>query len=57
MITTHRVVDTGGDEPAASTIVTVLQQIGSRMPTSETETANLRGDLIRAGFRSVRTAI
>jgi tight adherence protein C len=38
--------------PEASTIVSVLQQIGSRMPSSEAEVANLKSDLIRAGFRS-----
>jgi tight adherence protein C len=39
-------------EPEASTVVTLLQQIGSRVPSSEAEVANLRVDLIRAGFRS-----
>ena len=39
-------------EPEASTLVTVLHQIGSRVPSSETEVANLKADLIRAGFRS-----
>ncbi|HUJ73468.1 MAG TPA: hypothetical protein VL359_01365, partial [bacterium] len=47
----HRVVDDGG-EPEASTLVTVLHQIGSRVPSSEAEVATLRTDLIRAGFRS-----
>ncbi len=51
VITTHQVIDDGA-EPEASTLVTFLQQIGSRMPSSEAETATLRGDLIRAGFRS-----
>ncbi|HXS97887.1 MAG TPA: type II secretion system F family protein [Candidatus Limnocylindrales bacterium] len=46
------VISDSGDEPGASTIVTVLQQIGSRMPSSDTEVATLRADLIRAGFRS-----
>jgi tight adherence protein C len=41
-----------GAEPEASTLVTVLHQIGSRVPSSETEVANLKADLIRAGFRS-----
>jgi len=41
-----------GREPEPSTLVTVLNQIGSRIPSSETEVANLKGDLIRAGFRS-----
>ena len=39
-------------EAEPSTVVTVLQQIGSHVPTSETEVANLKVDLIRAGFRS-----
>jgi len=47
----HRVVDDGA-EPEASTLVTVLHQIGSRVPSSEAEVATLRTDLIRAGFRS-----
>ena len=41
-------------EPERSTIVTVLQQIGSKVPSSDAEVANLRIDLIRAGFRSER---
>ena len=41
-----------GREPEPSTLVTVLNQIGSRVPSSESEVANLKGDLIRAGFRS-----
>jgi tight adherence protein C len=47
----RRVLDVGR-EPEPSTLVTVLNQIGSRIPSSETEVANLKGDLIRAGFRS-----
>jgi tight adherence protein C len=39
-------------EPEASTVVTLLHQIGSRVPNSEAEVATLRVDLIRAGFRS-----
>jgi tight adherence protein C len=37
-----------------STLVTVLQHIGSKVPSSSEEVANLRTDLIRAGFRSDR---
>jgi len=37
-----------------STLVTVLQHIGSKVPSSAEEVANLRTDLIRAGFRSDR---
>jgi tight adherence protein C len=39
-------------EPEGSTLVTVLHQIGSRMPSSAAEAASLRTELIRAGFRS-----
>ena len=41
-------------EGEPSTLVTVLQHIGSKVPSSEAEVANLRIDLIRAGFRSDR---
>jgi tight adherence protein C len=47
----HTVIDAGA-EPEASTIVTVLHQIGSRVPSSDAEVANLRADMIRAGYRS-----
>lgn len=46
-----QIVDTSL-EPEASTIVTVLRQIGSRVPSSETDITTLRGELVRAGFRS-----
>jgi tight adherence protein C len=39
-------------EPEASTIVTVLHQIGSYVPTSNTDLDSLKMDLVRAGFRS-----
>jgi tight adherence protein C len=39
-------------EPQASTLVSLLHQLGSRVPSSDTEVANLKMDLIRAGFRS-----
>lgn len=55
VITSQRVIE-DADEPGASTLVTVLHQIGSRLPSSEAESANLRGDLIRAGFRSENAA-
>lgn len=45
------VVEDSG-EPEASTIVSVLHQIGSRVPSSEADITTLRGNLIRAGFRS-----
>jgi tight adherence protein C len=34
------------------TIVTVLTAIGSKIPSSDVEVANLRSDLLRAGYRS-----
>jgi tight adherence protein C len=39
-------------EPEASSVITVLHQIGSRVPSSEAEVASLKVDLIRGGFRS-----
>src|SRR5579872_7096024 len=39
-------------EPTASTIVTFLHQIGSRVPSSDAEVATLKADLMRAGIRS-----
>ena len=39
-------------EPEGSTIVSVLHQIGSRVPSSEADITTLRGNLVRAGFRS-----
>jgi tight adherence protein C len=36
------------------TLVTVLQHIGSKVPSSESEVAGLRTDMIQAGFRSDR---
>jgi tight adherence protein C len=41
--------------PAAQqsvTVVTLLTKLGSKVPSSEAEVANLKTDLIRAGFRS-----
>ena len=55
VITQHQVVADGG-EPESSTLVTFLQQLGQRLPSSEEESATLRGDLIRAGFRSENAA-
>jgi tight adherence protein C len=46
-----RLMDAGG-ETESNTIVTFLHGIGSRVPSSEAEVANLKVDLIRAGFRS-----
>lgn len=39
-------------EPQTATVVTLLTKLGSKIPSSETEVANLKTDLIRAGFRS-----
>ena len=47
----QQIIDAGG-EPEPSVLVTVLHQIGSRVPSSEAEVANLKLDLTRAGFRS-----
>lgn len=46
----RRMVADGG-EPEASTVVSLLQQLGSRVPSSETEMATMKMDLIRAGYR------
>ncbi len=46
-----RLMEAGG-ETEPSTLVTFLQGIGSRVPSSEAEVANLKIDMIRAGFRS-----
>ena len=40
-----------GEEPESSSIVTLLHQLGSRVPSSEAEVANLKMDLTRAGYR------
>src|SRR5664279_975756 len=42
--------DTAESEP--STVMGLLRQIGSQMPSSEAEVATLRTELIRGGFRS-----
>jgi tight adherence protein C len=53
VITTGSVglVDVGG-ETESNTVVTFLQGIGTRVPSSEAEVASLKTDLMRAGFRS-----
>ena len=48
---TQRVLDPLG-EPEPSTLVTFLNEVGSRVPSSEAEVATLKADLVRAGFRS-----
>jgi tight adherence protein C len=47
----ERLMEAGG-EAGPSTLVTFLHGVGSRVPSSEAEVANLKADLIRAGFRS-----
>jgi len=47
----RRVLD-ANTEPESNTLVTVLQQIGARVPSSEAEVATLKADLNRAGLRS-----
>jgi tight adherence protein C len=47
----QQIIDAGG-EPEVNPIVTILHQIGSRVPSSAAEVADLKVDLIRAGFRS-----
>jgi tight adherence protein C len=44
------------DEPQGSTVVTVLRQIGARVPSSDVEIASLRANLMRAGYRSENAA-
>ena len=39
-------------ESQGSVVVTLLTSIGSKIPSSDAEVANLKTDLIRAGFRS-----
>jgi tight adherence protein C len=39
-------------ESQGSVVVTLLTSIGSKIPSSEADVANLKTDLIRAGFRS-----
>ena len=48
---TQRVLDPLG-EPEPSTLVSFLNEVGSRVPSSEAEVATLKADLVRAGFRS-----
>ncbi|MGA8580950.1 MAG: type II secretion system F family protein, partial [Bryobacteraceae bacterium] len=40
------------EAPRPHTVVTFLQTVGSRMPSSEQDVATLKASLIRAGFRS-----
>jgi len=47
----QRVIDAEA-EPASNSIVTILHQIGSKVPSSEAEVASLKMELMRAGIRS-----
>jgi len=51
-----RVAGEIGEAPRPNTVVTFLQTIGSRMPSSDQDVATLKADLIRAGFRSETAA-
>jgi tight adherence protein C len=51
----RRAIEDAG-EPGASSLVAVLQQLGSKMPSSSTDIAVLRAELLRAGFRSESAA-
>lgn len=42
----------GNAEPEPSSFVTILKEIGARVPSSDKEVATLKADLIRGGFRS-----
>jgi tight adherence protein C len=42
----------GGGDSQPRAVVMVLHSLGKRIPSSEAEVANLRTDLIRAGYRS-----
>jgi tight adherence protein C len=44
--------DGAGGDTEPSTLVSVLHQLGSRVPSSEAEQATLKTNLIQAGFRS-----
>jgi tight adherence protein C len=49
--TANKRVTADGGEPEPSPMVTLLQHIGSRVPSSDAEVATLKMDLVRAGFR------
>lgn len=51
----HRLLEET-EEQQGSTVVAVLKQIGARVPSSDTDIANLRSELMRAGFRSENAA-
>jgi tight adherence protein C len=47
----RRVIDAEA-EPGTSTFVTILQQIGAKVPSSDAEVASLKMDLMHAGIRA-----
>jgi len=47
----QRVIDAEA-EPGTSTIVTILHQIGTKVPSSDAEVASLKMDLMHAGIRA-----
>lgn len=48
----QRAMSGGAERAQSSKLITILRLVGSRVPSSETEVANLKMELIRAGFRS-----
>jgi tight adherence protein C len=52
VITTGTPILDPGAEAPPNIVVTILHELGTRMPSSETEVATLKADLIRGGFRS-----
>ncbi len=56
VITDEKAQLRAAEEPEGSTLVTVLQRIGSKIPSSDAESATLRTNLIQAGFRSENAA-
>lgn len=48
----RQVIMTGSAEPEVRPIVTFLQNLGAKMPTSGADAATLKSDLTQAGFRS-----
>ena len=52
VITESRRVVEDLSEPAGSTIVTFLHQLGNKMPSSDADVATMRATLVRAGYRS-----
>jgi tight adherence protein C len=46
-----------GSEPQGSTVVSVLKQIGARVPSSEADMASLRKTLLQAGYRAENAAL